>query len=78
MVLPAELQGHTLLLHGPLPTPMDAPTPGRLQCRETRFYADSQAEGPTGAPHWARVIFDECSNMIVLVAFSVKIAAITH
>lgn len=37
-----------------------------------------QAKDANISPNRARVIFDECSNMIVPVAFSLKIAAITH
>lgn len=37
-----------------------------------------QAKDANISPNWAHVIFDECSNMIVPVAFSLKIAAITH
>ena len=37
-----------------------------------------QAKDTNISSNWACVIFDECSNVIVPVAFSLKIAAITH
>lgn len=37
-----------------------------------------QSKDMNVSPNWARVIFDECSNMIGLVAFSLKMTAITH